>query len=105
MSERLLTLPKTPSRWLDREALADHLSVRVDQIPRMMRAGKLPKPSHALGPRNPRWWQADVDAALALALRRPQAFRHPEPRAACRGIPHHAHQIRMHPCQAQFAPR
>ena len=67
MTDRFLTRPQVASRWLDREALADHLSVRVDQIPRMMRAGKLPQPSHALGPRNPRWWQADVDAALGLA--------------------------------------
>lgn len=54
-------------KWLDRTALADHLSVRVDQLPRLQRAGKLPKPSLALGPRNPRWWQADVDAAFGLA--------------------------------------
>lgn len=60
MFERL----QISARWLDREALAKYISVRVDHIPRLQRAGKLPKPSLAFGPRNPRWWSPDVDAAL-----------------------------------------
>lgn len=51
-------------RWLDRDALAAHISVRVDELPRLSRAGKLPPPSLHLGPRSPRWWSADVDAAF-----------------------------------------
>lgn len=51
-----------PARWLDRDALAKHISVRVDELPRLARAGKLPAPSLHLGPRSPRWWSADVDA-------------------------------------------
>lgn len=55
-------------RWLDREALAEHISVRVDELPRLLKAGKLPEPSYHLGPRSPRWWSATVDAAFGRAL-------------------------------------
>ena len=53
-----------PARWLDREALAAHISVRVDAISRLQRAGRLPLPSYHLGPRQPRWDRTKVDAAL-----------------------------------------
>jgi predicted DNA-binding transcriptional regulator AlpA len=56
------------ARWLDREALAAHISVRVDELPRLQRAGKLPRPSHHLGPRSPRWWSAEVDAMFGLKV-------------------------------------
>jgi hypothetical protein len=56
------------ARWLDREALAEYISERVDRLPRLQRAGKLPKPSHALGPRNPRWWSLDVDAIMGFEV-------------------------------------
>lgn len=59
------------ARWLDREALAEYISVRVDQLPRLQRAGKLPRPSLAFGPRNPRWWSPDVDAALGRVASSP----------------------------------
>jgi hypothetical protein len=39
-----------------------HISARVDEIPRLTRAGKLPMPSLHLGPRTSRWWSAEVDA-------------------------------------------
>lgn len=58
-------------RWLDREALAAHICVRVDELPRLMRAGKLPAPSTHLGPRSPRWWSADVDARFGRAVASP----------------------------------
>lgn len=32
-----------PARWLDREALAAHISARMDELPRMLKAGKLPE--------------------------------------------------------------
>lgn len=57
-----------PARWLDREALAAHISARVDELPRLLRAGKLPRPSYHLGPRSPRWWSGDVDALFGRAL-------------------------------------
>lgn len=49
-------------RWLDREALARHISVRVDYLPRLVKAGKLPPPSYHLGPKSPRWDRVVVDA-------------------------------------------
>lgn len=58
-------------RWLDREALAAHLSVRVDEIPRLQRRGALPAPSLRFGPRSPRWWSADVDASMGRAVASP----------------------------------
>jgi hypothetical protein len=53
------------ARWLDRDALARHISVRVDAVARFQRAGRLPPPSYHLGPRQPRWDRDLVDAALA----------------------------------------
>ena len=49
-------------RWLDREALAVYVTVRVDYISRLVKAGKLPPPSYHLGPKSPRWDRAAVDA-------------------------------------------
>ena len=51
-------------RWLDRDALARHISVRVDAIARLQRAGRLPNPSYHLGQRQPRW---DRDAESYIA--------------------------------------
>ena len=53
------------ARWLDRDALARHLCVRVDAIARLLKAGRLPLPSYHLGPRQPRWNADQVDAAMA----------------------------------------
>jgi hypothetical protein len=55
-------------RWLDREALAAHISVRVDEVQRLQRGGKLPAPSYHLGPRSPRWWSPEVDSRFGLAV-------------------------------------
>ena len=52
----------TEGRWLDREALARHISVRVDEVAKLLRAGKLPAPSYHLGPKSPRWDRLAVDA-------------------------------------------
>lgn len=54
-----------PALWLNRDALAAHLCIRVDAISRLMRAGKLPDPSYHLGPRQPRWDRSKVDAAMS----------------------------------------
>lgn len=61
----------TNARWLDREALAHHIAVRVDELPRLLRRGALPSPSLHLGPRSPRWWSAEVDAMFGLAVASP----------------------------------
>jgi putative transposase len=52
-------------RWLDRDALARYICVRVDYLPRMQRAGKLPPPSYHAGPKCPRWDRDLVDAAFS----------------------------------------
>lgn len=64
------------ARWLDRDALAEYVSIRVDEIPRFTRRGKLPAPSYHLGPRSPRWDRQKVDAAFggAVASRSPEAM-------------------------------
>jgi hypothetical protein len=49
-------------RWLDAEAAAAYISVRVDELPRLRRAGKLPSPSWHLGPRKPRYDRLQLDA-------------------------------------------
>lgn len=49
-------------RWLDREACAAYVSVRVDELPRLVKRGLLPSPSYHLGPRCPRWDRLALDA-------------------------------------------
>ena len=52
-------------RWLDREACAEYISVRVDELPRLVKRGLLPAPSYHLGPRCPRWDRLALDARFA----------------------------------------
>jgi hypothetical protein len=58
-------MPDLEPRWLDRDALARHICVRVDELPRLAKAGKLPPPSLHLGPKRPRWDRLAVDARFA----------------------------------------
>lgn len=51
-----------PSRWLDAEAVARHVSIRPDYVARYVKAGKLPAPRHPFGRRQPRWDRDEVDA-------------------------------------------
>lgn len=59
-------------RWLDRDACAAYISVRVDELPRLMKRGLLPSPSLHLGPRSPRWDREALDARFdgSVASRR-----------------------------------
>lgn len=57
----------TDPRWLDPEAAAAYISVRVDELPRLRRAGKLPAPSYHLGPRKPRYDRLQLDAMFGDA--------------------------------------
>ena len=52
------------ARWMDSDATAKHISVRVDALPRLVRQGRLPKPNYDLGPRSPRWDRLAIDAAF-----------------------------------------
>ena len=42
--------------------MAVYISVRVDEVAKLLRAGKLPAPSYHLGPKTPRWDRFAVDA-------------------------------------------
>lgn len=53
-----------PARWLNAEAAARYICVRVDALRRFVRAGKLPEPSRHLGPRSPRYDREAIDAAF-----------------------------------------
>ncbi len=67
----------TGAKWLDRDALAAHISVRPDAVARLVKAGRLPEPSYHLGPRQPRWDRERVDAALAgQVASRPKGAAH-----------------------------
>jgi hypothetical protein len=58
-------------RWLDRTATAQYISVRVDQLPRLVRRGFLPAPSYHLGERSPRWDREALDARFAGSVASP----------------------------------
>lgn len=60
-------------RWLDMHAAAEYIGLAPDTFRRRVKAGKLPKPSAALGPRLLRWDRAALDAAMTPAApsRRP----------------------------------
>ena len=51
-------------RWLSPEAAAAYLDVRVDALPRLVRAGRVPAPDYALGPRSPRYDREALDRAM-----------------------------------------
>lgn len=52
------------ARWLDPEATARYISVRIDALPRLVRECRIPKPDYTLGPRSPRWDRNALDAAF-----------------------------------------
>lgn len=53
---------KVEPRWLDSEATAEYIGVRMSQLPKMLKAGQLPKPNYMLGPRRPRYDRLELDA-------------------------------------------
>ena len=56
-------MPSDP-RWLDADAAADHLSLRIDAFYRAVRAGRIPKASRHLGERTPRWDRSALDSVM-----------------------------------------
>jgi len=52
------------ARWLSPDQAAAYLSVRVGSLCRLVRAGRIPAPSYALGERSPRWDKSKLDAAF-----------------------------------------
>lgn len=59
------------TRWLDRDACAAYISVRVDELPRLVRRGFLPAPNYHLGPKSPRWDREALDARFAGSVASP----------------------------------
>lgn len=53
-----------PDRWLDADAAAKHLSIRLDGFRRKVADGTIPRPSYALGERTPRWRTSWLDAVM-----------------------------------------
>lgn len=59
-------MPSDP-RWLDAEATARYISVRIDALPRLVRQGRIPKGIEVKG-RSGLWWSADgIDGLLSGA--------------------------------------
>lgn len=52
------------ARWLDADAAADHLSLRIDAFYRAVRAGRIPPASRHLGERTPRWDRSALDSVM-----------------------------------------
>jgi hypothetical protein len=52
------------SRWLDAQAVAKILRVRVSQLPGMIGRGRIPRPSYHLGYSSPRWDRAVLEASV-----------------------------------------
>jgi len=63
--------------WLTPAETAKRQGLRVDQLARYVRAGKLPKPSYAYGPRAPRWNVEELDAHMRNGQSNPVPRQHP----------------------------
>jgi hypothetical protein len=57
-------MPDIAPRWLNPEAAAAYISVRVDALPRLVRQGRIPAPDRSLGEKSPRWDRLALDAAF-----------------------------------------
>lgn len=53
------------SRWLSPQAAARHLDVRIDALPRLVKAKRIPAPDYSLGPRSPRYDREALDKRMA----------------------------------------
>jgi hypothetical protein len=56
---------ETLPRWLNPTQLAEYIGSRVDHLPRLLRTGKLPRPSYHLGPKSPRYDRLAIDEAFS----------------------------------------
>lgn len=54
-------------RWLGPHAAAEHVGLTYEAFRKRVKDAKMPKPSYAHGPRNPRWDRDALDAAMAGA--------------------------------------
>jgi hypothetical protein len=52
------------ARWLDPETAARYVGLGAEAFKRRVKAGKMPPPSYAHGPRSPTWDRLALDAAM-----------------------------------------
>lgn len=57
-------MPDALPRWLGLAEAAAYLSLRPDRLMPLVKAGRLPRPSYALGSRQPRWDRDALDRAF-----------------------------------------
>ena len=57
-------MPDIQPRWLSPEQAASYVGRRVDELPRLVKAGKLPRPSFHFGPRSARYDRLAIDAVF-----------------------------------------
>lgn len=55
-------MPLLEPRWLSSRDTADYICVRVGDLARLVKQGRIPAPSYAIGPRQPRWDRLVLDA-------------------------------------------
>ena len=48
-------------RWLSPDQMARYIDSPVDKLPRLIKEGRIPKPTYTLGPRSPRFDRLEVD--------------------------------------------
>jgi hypothetical protein len=63
--------------WLDAADTAKRMGLRVDQLARYVRAGKLPPAHYHFGPRTPRWSIPELDAFTRDRHSEPRPRQHP----------------------------
>jgi hypothetical protein len=63
--------------WLTPEETARRMALRVDQLARYVRAGKLPPAHYHFGPRTPRWRVDELDAFTERSGNTPVPRQHP----------------------------
>lgn len=51
-------------RWLTSRDTADYISVRVGDLSRLVKQGRIPAPAYNLGPKQPRWDRLALDACF-----------------------------------------
>jgi hypothetical protein len=51
------------SRWWTAQQVATFLGLRVDEVPRLLGRGKIPRPSYHLGYASPRWDRTVLEAS------------------------------------------
>lgn len=57
-------MPMLEPRWLTSRDTADYICVRVGDLSRLVKDGRIPAPAYNLGPKQPRWDRLALDACF-----------------------------------------